>query len=108
MITHSAYHAEHPLPYFPPPRIHYAVEPNITGRVHRIADCAEDDAPRVVYSDELIAALSKSEWRGAAILSEALKCNPSTVISKMAEPEIAEVTEFRRVGRGGKYEWRLK
>ena len=108
MITYAAYIASNPLPYFPPMRIWHAVEPTAIGRIHRIADCSEDDAPRIIYTDELIAALSKTEWRGIATISEALKCNPSTVLSKMAEPEIADVTELRRVGRGGRYEWRLK
>ena len=108
MITYATYHASNPLPAFPPPRILHAVEPPTIGRMHRIADHEEDNAQRVISSAELLEALSKTEWRGAAMIAEKLKCAASTVCTKMAEYEIAEVTELRRVGRGGKYEWRLK
>lgn len=109
MITHAAYHAANPLPVFRAPlRVETASEPAVgIGRVHRIAVHA-DSAPRIVTNDEIIAALSTAEYRGASYIADAIGVCPQTVGAKMMTPAIAAVTEKRVSGRGGKYEWRLK
>jgi hypothetical protein len=108
MITHAAYHAAYPLPDFGAPlRIETAHEPAVgIGRVHRIAVRA-DSAPKIATNDEILAALSTTEYRGASYIADALGVCPQTVGAKMVTPAIAIVTEKRISGRGGKYEWRL-
>ena len=109
MITHAAYLAEKPLPVFRAPlAIEYAVEPPAgIGRVHRIAVRA-DSAPKIVTTADLIAALNTTEFRGASHIAETLGVCPQTVGAKMNSAALANITERRISGRGGKYEWRLK
>lgn len=108
MITHASYIAANPLPSFPPLRIHHAVEPTITGRVHLIAKPDDNATQRVVSVPELVGALSKTEWRDTAYIADRLEVTTQTVTDRMARAEMVALTERRRVGRGGKYEWRLK
>ena len=108
MITHYAYINAYPLPSFPPLRIHNAVEPTIAGRVHLIAKPEDNATQRVVSVSELVKALSKTEWSDTAYIADQLNVTAQTVVDRMARSEMVALTEWRRVGRGGRYEWRLK
>ena len=84
------------------------VEPTITGRVHLIAKQDDNATQRVVSVSELVAALSKTEWRDTMYISDRLEVTTQTITDRMARAEMVALTEWRRVGRGGRYEWRLK
>ena len=84
-------------------------EPRIgAGRVHLIAKQDDNSTQRVVSTAEYVAALSKTEWRDTAYLSDQLDVTAQTVVDRRARAEMVALTEWRRVGRGGRYEWRLK
>ena len=108
MITHASYIAANPLPSFPPLRILHAVEPPTIGRVHLIAKPDDNATQRVVSVSDLVKALSKTEWRDTAYIADRLEVTAQTVVDRMARSEMVALTEWRRVGRGGRYEWRLK
>ena len=78
------------------------------GRVHLIAKPDDNATQRVVSVSELVAALSKTEWRDTMYLADRLEVTTQTVVDRMARAEMVALTEWRRVGRGGRYEWRLK